>query len=410
MVHARNLINASFTDVVRPNADTLYSLAYLDLRKESIVLRVPPISDRYHVLQFLDAYSNNFFYIGTRTNITSGGSYLITGPNWNGIVPSGMTQIKSPTNLATIGGRILVNGPQDVSNVRALQDKFVLSPLSLFEDGTRNNPVGTTTSKTTTTIMNTTKKEAPVSPQPSFIPKTGIKIFDEISKDMVENPPYQYDADVLAKFNLIGIGPGLTPSSEETAKANATTIKEALQRGIEEGEKLIDEKVRNLGTVVNGWSFNLDTGDYGTDYLLRAAIAKTAHGANSPQEALYPAVFTDDRGEQLTGSRNYVIHFDKDRIPPVNGFWSISMYNSKDYFVDNPINRYAIGDRTPSLKYNADGSLDIYIQHDSPEKDKEFNWLPAPSDDKFSLILRLYIPQEVILKGQYQYPPVQIVR
>jgi hypothetical protein len=410
LVHARNLINASFTDVVRPNADTLYSLAYLDLRKESIVLRVPPISDRYHVLQFLDAYSNNFFYIGTRTNITSGGSYLITGPNWNGIVPSGMTQIKSPTNLATIGGRILVNGPQDVSNVRALQDKFVLSPLSLFEDGTRNNPVGTTTSKTTTTIMNTTKKEAPVSPQPSFIPKTGIKIFDEISKDMVENPPYQYDADVLAKFNLIGIGPGLTPSSEETAKANATTIKEALQRGIEEGEKLIDEKVRNLGTVVNGWSFNLDTGDYGTDYLLRAAIAKTAHGANSPQEALYPAVFTDDRGEQLTGSRNYVIHFDKDRIPPVNGFWSISMYNSKDYFVDNPINRYAIGDRTPSLKYNADGSLDIYIQHDSPEKDKEFNWLPAPSDDKFSLILRLYIPQEVILKGQYQYPPVQIVR
>jgi hypothetical protein len=227
---------------------------------------------------------------------------------------------------------------------------------------------------------------------------------------MVENPPYQYDADVLAKFNLIGIGPDLIPSFEETANANATTIKEALQRGIEEGEKLIDEKVRNLGTVVNGWSFNLDTGDYGTDYLLRAAIAKTAHGANSPQEALYPAVFTDDRGEQLTGSRNYVIHFDKDKIPPVDGFWSISMYNSKDYFVDNPINRYAIGDRTPGLKYNADGSLDIYIQHDSPEKDKEFNWLPAPNDDKFSLILRLYIPQEVILKGQYQYPPVQIVR
>jgi hypothetical protein len=362
------------------------------------------------VLQFTDAYTNYFFYIGTRTNITSGGSYLITGPNWNGTVPSGMTQIKSPTNLATIGGRILVNGPQDVSNVRALQDKFVLSPLSLFEDGTKNNTVDTTNTKTKTTIMNTTKKEVPVSPQPSFIPKTGIKIFDEISKDMVDYPPYQYDADVIDKFKLIGIGPGLTSSSEETANANAITIKQALQKGIEEGEKLIDEKVRNLGSVVNGWSFNLDTGNYGTDYLLRAAIAKTALGANIPQEALYPAVFVDNRGEQLTGSRNYVIHFDKDKIPPVNGFWSISIYNSKDYFVDNPINRYAIGDRTPGLKNNADGSLDIYIQHDSPEKAKESNWLPAPSDDKFSLILRLYIPQEVILKGQYQYPAVRIVR
>lgn len=410
LIHARDLVNASFTDVVRPNIDTLYSLAYLDLKKESIVLQVPPISNRYYVLQFTDAYTNYFFYIGTRTNITSGGSYLITGPNWNGTVPSGMTQIKSPTNLATIGGRILVNGPQDVSNVRALQDKFVLSPLSLFEDGTKNNTVDTTNTKTKTTIMNTTKKEVPVSPQPSFIPKTGIKIFDEISKDMVDYPPYQYDADVIDKFKLIGIGPGLTSSSEETANTNAITIKQALQKGIEEGEKLIDEKVRNLGSVVNGWSFNLDTGNYGTDYLLRAAIAKTALGANIPQEALYPAVFVDNRGEQLTGSRNYVIHFDKDKIPPVNGFWSISIYNSKDYFVDNPINRYAIGDRTPGLKNNADGSLDIYIQHDSPEKAKESNWLPAPSDDKFSLILRLYIPQEVILKGQYQYPAVRIVR
>jgi hypothetical protein len=409
LVHARNLINASFTDVVRPNADTLYSLAYLDLKKDSIILQVPPISDRYYVLQFLDAYSNNFFYIGTRTNAISGGSYLITGPNWNRIVPSGMTQIKSPTNLATIGGRILVNGPQDVSNVRALQDKFVLSLFSLFEDENRNNTVDTAKTKTKTTIMNTTEKEVPISPQPAFIPKTGIKIFDEISEDMIDNPPYQYDADVIAKFKLIGIGTGLTSPSEETASPNATTIKQALQKGIEEGEKLIDGKVRNLGTVVNGWSFNLGTGDYGTDYLLRAAIAKTAHGANSPQEALYPAVFVDDRGEQLNGSRNYVIHFDKDKIPPVNGFWSISMYNSRDYFVDNPINRYAIGDRTPGLKFNADGSLDIYIQHDNPGKDKESNWLPAPSRDKFSLILRLYIPQKEIFKGQYQYPPVQIV-
>lgn len=265
-IHVRDLINASFTDVVRPNVDTLYSPAWINLKKEPIALQVPSISDRYHILQFMDAYTNNFFYIGTRTNVTSGGTYLITGPNWNGTVPSSMTHIKSPTNLFILGGRILVNGPQDVSNVRALQDKFVLSPLSLFEDGIKSNPVGPTTS-----MMNTTKKNLPVSPQPSFIPKTGIKIFDEISKGMVENTPYQYDADVIAKFKMIGIDPSLSPFSET---ANAT-IKQALQKGIEQGEKLIDEKIRNLGTAVNGWSFNLDTGNYGTDYLLRAAIAKT---------------------------------------------------------------------------------------------------------------------------------------
>jgi hypothetical protein len=405
-IHARDLINASFTDVVRPNADTLYSAAYLDLKKEPIVIQVPPIPDRYYVLQFMDAYTNNFFYIGTRTNVTSGGSYLITGPNWNGTVSTGMTQIKSRTNLAIILGRTLVNGPQDVSDVRALQDKFILSPLSFFEGVTRSdNPVATTR---TASITNATKEELPMSPQPSFIPKTGIKIYDEIGKDMANNPPYQYGADVIAKFKSIGIGPGLTPSSEEAANA---TIKQALQKGIEQGERLIDEKVRNLGTIVNGWSINLDqVGDYGTDYLLRAAVAKTGLGANSPQEALYPMVSVDDRGEQLTGSRNYVIHFDKDKIPPGDWFWSISMYNSKDYFVDNPINRYAIGDRTPGLKYNTDGSLDIYIQHDNPGKDRESNWLPAPTDDKFSLALRLYIPQEVIFKGQYQFPPVHTVR
>ena len=391
-IHFRDFPNASFTDVVKMNVDTLYSWAYLNLTKEPLVLKVPPTSDRYYVLQFLDAYTNNFNYIGKRTNVTSGGTYLITGLGWNDKAPIGMTQIKSPTNDIIIAGRILAKDSQDVSNVRALQDKFVLSPLSVFEGkGTSIN-----------TAANASK-EIPVSPEPSFIPITGVKIFDEIGKDMVGNHPYQYDADVIAKFKTIGIGPGKIPSETKNS-----TISKALELGIAEGEKLIDEKNKNLGTVINGWTYNLDTGDYGTDYLLRAAVAKYAFGANSPQEALYPSLAVDDKGQPLTGSNNYVIHFAKDKLPPVNEFWSITMYNSKNYLVENPINRNSIGDRTEGLKYNSDGSLDIYFQHASPGKDKESNWLPSPTDN-FNLFLRLYGPQEVVLKGEYQIPPVQVV-
>jgi hypothetical protein len=392
IAHARDLLDASYTDVVRPNQDTLYSVSYLDLMNKSLILQVPPMSDRYYVLQFTDAYTNSFKYIGTRTNVTSGGTYFITGPNWTGTVPSGMLQIKSPTNLAVLIARILVNGPTDVPNVRALQDKLSLSPISATEGSPI--PVNTSVSKS---------EEIPVSSQPAFMPTTGAKIFDELSNDMIDNPPFQDDAGAVAKFEMIGIGPGLTPSTTKNE-----TILKALEQGIIVGEKMIDEKIAHLGSVVNGWSFNLDTGNYGSDYLLRAAVAKTALGANAPEEALYPLTFVDNSGNNLTGSEKYVIHFDKDKIPPVEAFWSITMYNSKYGFVDNPINRYAIGDRTPGFKFNSDGSFDIYVQKDNPGKEKESNWLPA-TPDNFSLLLRLYIPKEIVLKGEYQYPQVQRV-
>jgi len=302
-----------------------------------------------------------------------------------------MLQIKSPTNLAALIVRILVNGPADVPNVNALQDRLSLSPVSAPEA----SPIPVNTS--------VKSNEIPVSTQPAFMPKTGAKIFDELGNDMIDNPPFKDDAGVVAKFKMIGIGQGLTPS----ATKNETILK-ALEQGIIEGEKMIHKKIANLGSVVNGWSFNLDTGNYGSDYLLRSAVAKTALGANSPEEALYPLTFVDNSGSNLTGSEKYVIHFDKDKIPPVDAFWSITIYNSKYGFVDNPINRYAISDRTPGFKFNSDGSFDIYVQENNPGKEKESNWLPAPPDN-FSLLLRLYIPKEIILKGEYQYPPVQRV-
>ena len=402
----RDFPNSSFTDIVSPNVDTLYSTGYFDLSKEPLVLEFPPIDDRYYSLQFIDAYSNNFLYLGSRENVTTGSTYLFTGPGWNGTLPSGMKEIKAPTNIGLIAVRIFVSGPDDVSTVHSLQDKFTLSPLSSFKaEGSSTTPVGETNSNAS--------KEVPVSADPTLIPKTGIAIYDEISNDMAKNIPPPGDSSVLAKFKLIGIGPGLTPS-----QAANDTIKEALEAGITNGEQLIDQKIQNLGSVVNGWSIpglvikdgkgKFDIGDFGTNYLLRAGVAKYGLFANSAEEAVYPTTFKDSQGQNLTGMQNYVIHFDKDQTPPVRAFWSVTLYNNESHLADNPINRYSIASHTPGLKYNDDESLDIYIQHDNPGTDKESNWLPSPSGD-FSLSMRFYVPEEPILTGKYQIPPLQLV-
>lgn len=393
--HYRDFPTPNFTDIVSINVDTLYSFGLVDLKKEPVVLQIPTITGRYYTLQFVDAYSNNFHYIGSRLNDTTGSTYLITGPNWKGDIPPGMKELKSPTNTVDIGGRIYVNGPSDIPNVAALQDNLKLTPLSVFGQNT--------TSEQPVTSGTNASKQVPIGPQPSLIPTTGIKIYDEISQDMVDNPPPAADSEVLAQFATIGIGPGLTPSDTKN-----DTIIVALENGITEGEKLIDAKVQNIGMKVNGWLVNLDVGNFGTDYLLRAAVAKFGLGANSAEEAVYPSTFTDNQGQNLTGTHNYVIHFDKGQTPPVNAFWSITLYNDKSYLAENPINRYSIASNTEGLKYNPDGSLDIYIQHVSPGTEKESNWLPSPSG-QFNLILREYNPQEPILKGEYQVPPVQRV-
>lgn len=394
---ARDLINASFTDVVTPNSDTLYCQTQFDLTKEPVIIVAPPIRDRYYTFELLDAYTNVFAYVGTRATGGEGGTYLLAGPQWNGQVPEGMIKIWSPTNLAWLINRILVKGPSDVSNVRALQDKIVIKPLSLFQT---NQTAPTSTSQPALAGTNVSS-QVPIGPQPYLIPRTGIKIFDEIGAAMNGNPPNPPDPTLVTKLAGIGIGPGKTPSMN----AN-DTIKAALQTGITEGQKLVNQRVANAGTLVNGWLVNL-AGIYGSDYLFRAAVAQFGLGANVPQEASYPAAFTDSQGKNLTGANNYVIHF-KDGQPPVDGFWSVSMYNDKNLFINNPINRYAIGKYTEGLKNNTDGSLDIYVQNTSPGKDKESNWLPSPPGS-FNMVLREYLPQPQILNGTWQLPAIERV-
>jgi hypothetical protein len=390
-----NLVNASYTDVVSPNADTLYCLTQFDLTNEPVVLVVPPISDRYYTFEFLDAYTNDYAYLGQRSTGETGGTYLIAGPDWNGQVPEGMTKIWTPTNLAWFINRILVKGPADVPNVNAIQDKIIVKPLSEFQGNTTSSPSAVT--------QVNASKEVPIGPQPALIAPTGIKIFDEISTAMVGNPLNPPDPVLVTKLASIGIGPGKTPSTE----AN-DTIKTALQTGITEGQKLIDAQVAKFGTVKNGWLVNTQTGTYGTNYLFRAAVTQFGLGANIGQEAFYPSTFTDSQGKPLSGNSSYLIHFEPGQTPPVDGFWSITMYNNKSLFVDNPINRYSIGQYTEGLKNNTDGSLDIYVQNANPGADKESNWLPA-AEGSFNMILRLYLPQPQALNGTWQLPSVQNV-
>ena len=405
---ARNLQNASSTDVVSPNSDTLYCFVHFDLKKEPVVLVVPAIpADRYHTFEFLDAYTNVFAYLGTRATGSNGGTYLIAGPDWKGQVPQGMTKIWSPTNLAWLINHILVKDPSDLANVHAIQDKIIVKPLSVFQGKT----VAANTQQPSTSTANassSSSKQVPIGPQPYLIAPTGIKIYDEIGKAMIGNPLNPPDPALVTKLASIGIGPGKTPSTE----AN-DTIKAALQTGITEGQKMIDARVANIGNKVNGWLTVSEAGVFGTDYLLRAAVTQIALGSHIAQEALYPVTFTDIEGKPLTGANNYTIHFNAGQTPPVNAFWSITMYNNKSLFVDNPINRYKIGKYTEGLKNNTDGSLDIYIQHANPGADKESNWLPAPAtsvSNTFSIVMRTYLPGEQVLNGTWTPPPVMRTR
>ena len=394
---ARELANASFTDIVSPNADTLFCYTQFDLKNEPVVLVVPPIADRYYTFQFLDAYTNDYAYVGTRETGSTGGTYLLAGPDWDGQVPEGMTKIWTPTNLAWLLNRILVKGPADVPNVNAIQDQISVKPLSEFQGNTTTS----LSSAASATTQTNASKEVPIGPQPALIPTTGIKIYDEISTAMSGNPLNPPDPVLVTKLASIGVSPGKTPSTQSN-----DTIKTALQTGITEGQKLIDARVANFGTNVNGWLVNAQTGVYGTDYLFRAAVTQHGLGANVGQEAFYPATFTDSEGSPLNGANNYVIHFNPGQTPPVDGFWSITMYDDKSLFVDNPINRYNIGKYTEGLKNNTDGSLDIYIQNASPGADKESNWLPAPQSG-FNLVLRMYLPEPQALNGTWQLPLVQ---
>ena len=379
------------TAVVSANNDTLYSSALMDLRAEPVVLQVPAVTDRYYSFMLVDMVTDNFDYVGTRATGTKPGTYVVTGPGWKGHLPPGAVRVCSPAWLVLGVGRTEIKGADDLPAVKAVLAGYKLMPLSQFTGG----------------------------PAPAAAPKIDFPTFLDAKAATTEqfiqylNFMMQWQAfpaaefPLLKKFEAIGIGPGRSFKASDLPP----DLFKAVEEGMAAGRAKVSQQADTLGKRVNGWNLSpANGGEFGQDYLTRSAAAWKYIYINSAIEALYPTANVDGDGKALDGQNRYVITFKKGALPPVNYFWSVTMYDAKTQVpVNNPINRFSIGDRTPGFKPAADGSLTIYLQHDSPGKDLESNWLPAPTGP-FYVILRTYGPKPELLDGSYTIPPVQLVK
>ena len=381
-----------------PNADTLYTMAWLDVGVEPWVFSIPEMGNRYYIMPMLDGFSE---VVHVASASLTGGrpqSYAITGPGWSGSLPEGVTQVKSGTAMVWILGRIYCTGtPEDYKAVHALQDQFTVVPLSAYG-----------------------KSYAPPAPavDPEFDMKTGVRAqvnalgvytyLDYLARLLNANPPKAADADIVARMARIGIVPG--------KDFDGSALGAIDRKAIEAVPKLALVKMAlqlKQQKTTNGWLFFASgVGNFGTDYLTRGMANLLGPGWNRPQDAIYPLSQKDAAGDEYNGSKHtYVMHFEKGRMPPVEAFWSLTLYDGDFFFVPNPIDRYELGQRNTFVT-STDGSVDLYIQPDSPGKDKEANWLPAPRG-KFQLVLRMYGPTKTaptIVDGSWTPPPVTRVQ
>ena len=384
--------------VTAPNADTLYTTAWIDVSKEPWVFSIPDMGDRYYLMPMLDGWTDVFQVPGKRTTGGKAQKYAITGPGWSGTLPEGVTEYKSPTGIVWILGRIYCTGtPDDYAKVHALQDKFSLVPLSSY--GKPYTPVPGE-------VDNALDMKTAVRDQVDSI---GVnEYFTYLAKLMKTNPPAAADAPIVAKMAKIGIIPG---QDFDPSKLGAFD-KEAIKVVPKLAQVKIMEYFKTAAVPVNGWTvLTKNVGVYGTDYIQRALVTAVGLGANRPQDAIYPTSEKDADGKEYDGTKKYVLHFDKGQMPPVNGFWSLTMYDASFFFVPNPLNRYTLSARNKFVT-NTDGSVDLYLQSDSPGKAKEANWLPAPKA-RFIPMLRLYWPKETppsIIDGTWKPPAIKLAQ
>jgi hypothetical protein len=386
--------DASFRAVVRTGLDTLFATAWADLDKEPLVLSVPDTNGRYYVIALFDMWSNVFASIGKRATGTNAANFLIAGPAWQGTPPADVKQtFRSPTRFVWVNGQMQANGPQDYAAVNALQKQYKLTPLSAWGKPyvpPAEVPVAAGVDTKTPPLAQVQKMDAGA-------------YFGRLARLMKDNPPASADAAMIEKLKTVGIEPG---KDFDIAKLDPDNAK-GMQRAMD-GFDVLQKGVKKLKTE-NGWIvMPKDMGDYGTDYDTRAGIALVGLGAIQPRDVVYPTAFIDGDGKPLDGANRYVLHFDKGQTPPTNATWSVSMYDPQGFYVPNVINRFNLAAWMP-LKYNADGSLDMYIQANSPGVDKESNWLPAPASRPFNLTVRDYWPKETVLDGSYKVPPVKKV-
>jgi hypothetical protein len=378
------------TAVQTPNSDTPYSMLGADLRTEPLVLTVPPIpQDRYYSLQFVDGYTYNFGYVGSRTTGNGGGKYLLAGPNWNGAKPDGINAvIRSDTDLALVIYRTQLFGPSDIDSVKKIQDGYQVAPLSVH-------------------LNQAAPAQAPpidfVPPLPPEQEKTSPQFFEILNFALRFAPTLPNEKSLRDRFAQIGIGPGGSFDADKLSPEMRTAIEGGMSDAWADLNNLKKDKV-DTGEVGSAQFFGTAQ-DLKGNYLYRMAGAVFGIYGNTAAEALYPGIVNDSSGAPLTGANNYTVRFAPGQLPPVNAFWSLTMYElPQSLLVENPMRRYLINSpMLPSLLADPDGGYTFYVQHASPGLDKESNWLPAPTGP-FQMVLRLYWPKPDALNGTWKPP------
>ena len=391
--HMKEFPPGDFKEVVRPNFDTLYSIVFLDLTQEPMVVSVPDTDGRYYMLPMMDMWTDVFAVPGSRTTGTGAGHFAVVPQGWDGHLPDGTTRIEAPTPYVWIIGRTQTNGPADYEAVHHIQHGFTVTPLSRWP-GSPTEVGGS--------LDPSVDMETPPLDQVNSM--GGLDFFAYAAELMTLHPPHLTDQPIIARMARFGIEAGRPLDVGALPQA----VRAALEGVPGSAQETMQSALPRLNPVVNGWTIaRSNMGVYGSNYLTRAVIARIGLGANLPEDAIYPVMLRDGSGDEPVGENNYVLHFDADQLPPVDAFWSITMYDAEGFPAPNPLDRYALGDRDP-LDYNDDGSLDVYIGHESPGADLEPNWLPAPPGP-LGVTMRLYAPLPEVLDGRWDPPPVELL-
>lgn len=382
--HARAFPEASFRAVVRPNFDTLYSSAWIDLGQGPVLMTVPASKGRYYLLQFQDMWTDTFAVPGSRTSGNDAATFALVPKGWRGVLPKGAQRIESPTRWVWLIGRSQTNGVADYGQVHAFQDGMEMKPLA------KAKPAAA--SRAPFDIAVPPKERVDTMPAMDFL-TMGARL-------MAQTGTHLTDWSQVERMRRAGIAPGFSAASLTAAD------RAALEQGIADGRALLNSREAGINPRVNGWAYGTETvGVYGNHYLKRAITARRGLGANPPEDAVYLNAYADAAGQALKADKRYVIHFDADKLPPAGAFWSVTLYNGEGFPVANPINRFALGDRD-KLAFNPDGSLDILIQSDDPGGKASANWLPSGTTGAVSLSIRIYEPRDSVLGRQWVPPAV----
>ncbi|MFG2525846.1 DUF1254 domain-containing protein [Streptomyces sp. NPDC048527] len=391
--HAREFPSTDYKVVVRPNLDTLYSAANLDLAPEPVVLSLPA-TDRYFMMPLLSLWTDVFAVPGTRvTGRGRAADYLLAGPDWRGEVPEGLELIRCPTRFVGVGGRTQTDGTADYANVHRVQNSYLLTPLSAWGTSGYIPPKGVVDPAIDMTL-----------PPPVQVARMDAAAFlARFAEAVKDNPPGPCDYPMVQRLARIGF----TVGADFDLGAVEDGLRREIETGMTEGRTLVEHLGRQAaGARSAGWTTPRQGGCYGVDYRQRAAVAFYGLGMNRPEDAVYPSVSKDSDGRDLSGGHRYVLRFEKGAFPPVEAFWSVTAYNADGYFIPNPMGRHLLRDRD-GLVLGADGSLDLYIQAEMPEPGRpEANWLPVAAGTPFNVMLRLFSPLGEVLDGTWTPPPV----